>query len=95
MVLHGAGEPLREEDLPRPEPGDGELLLEVAACWVCRTDLHIVDGELREPKLPLVLGHQIVGTVVAGGERFGPGERVGVPWLGWTDGTCSYCRRGR
>ena len=95
MVLHGAGEPLREEDLPRPEPGDGELLLEVAACGVCRTDLHIVDGELREPKLPLVLGHQIVGTVVAGGERFGPGERVGVPWLGWTDGTCSYCRRGR
>jgi propanol-preferring alcohol dehydrogenase len=95
MVLHGAGEPLREEDLPRPEPGDGELVLEVAACGVCRTDLHIVDGELREPKLPLVLGHQIVGTVVAGGERFGPGERVGVPWLGWTDGTCSYCRRGR
>jgi alcohol dehydrogenase, propanol-preferring len=95
MVLHGAGEPLREEDLPRPEPGDGELLLEVAACGVCRTDLHIVDGELREPKLPLVLGHQIVGTVVAGGERFGPGERVGVPWLGWTDGTCSYCRGGR
>ncbi len=95
MVLHGAGEPLREEDLPRPEPGDGELLLEVAACGVCRTDLHIVDGELREPKLPLVLGHQIVGTVVAGGERFSPGERVGVPWLGWTDGTCSYCRGGR
>jgi alcohol dehydrogenase, propanol-preferring len=95
MVLHGAGEPLREEDLPRPEPGDGELLLEVAACGVCRTDLHIVDGELREPKLPLVLGHQIVGRVVAGGERFSPGERVGVPWLGWTDGTCSYCRGGR
>jgi propanol-preferring alcohol dehydrogenase len=91
MVLHRAGEPLREEQLPRPEPGDGELLLEVRACGVCRTDLHIVDGELPDPKLPLVLGHQIVATVVAGGERFGAGERVGVPWLGWTDGSCRYC----
>jgi alcohol dehydrogenase, propanol-preferring len=95
MVLQAAGEPLREEELPRPEPGDDEVLLEVRACGVCRTDLHIVDGELREPKLPLVLGHQIVGIVVAGGERFGPGERVGVPWLGWTDGSCRYCRAGR
>ena len=95
MVLHGAGEPLREEELPRPEPGDGELLLEVKACGVCRTDLHIVDGELPDPKLPLVLGHQIVATVVAGGERFGAGDRVGVPWLGWTDGSCRYCLDGR
>jgi propanol-preferring alcohol dehydrogenase len=95
MVLQAAGEPLREEELPRPEPGDGEVLLEVRACGVCRTDLHIVDGELREPKLPLVLGHQIVGIVVAGGERFGSGKRVGVPWLGWTDGSCRYCRAGR
>jgi alcohol dehydrogenase, propanol-preferring len=67
----------------------------VAACGVCRTDLHILDGELDRPKLPLVLGHQIVGRVVAGGERFGAGERVGVPWLGWTDGDCRYCRSGR
>ena len=95
MVLQAAGEPLREEELPRPKPSDGEVLLEVRACGVCRTDLHIVDGELREPKLPLVLGHQIVGIVVAGGERFGSGERVGVPWLGWTDGSCRYCRAGR
>ena len=71
------------------------MLLEVRACGVCRTDLHIVDGELREPRLPLVLGHQIVGIVVAGGERFGSGERVGVPWLGGTDGRCRYCLAGR
>jgi propanol-preferring alcohol dehydrogenase len=74
------------------------VLLSVAACGVCRTDLHIVDGELSEPKLPLVPGHQIVATVVGAGEgaeRFAPGERVGVPWLGWTDGSCRYCRGGR
>ena len=65
------------------------------ACGVCRTDLHIVDGELSEPKLPLVLGHQIVARVAGGGERFAPGQRVGVPWLGWTDGDCRYCRSGR
>ena len=76
-------------ELPEPEPGDGEVLLEVSCCGVCRTDLHIVDGELTEPKLPLVLGHQIVGRVV------GDGRRVGVPWLGWTDGTCRYCMSGR
>ena len=95
MVLDTAGSGLREAELPAPEPGRGELLLEVAACGVCRTDLHIVDGELTEPKLPLVPGHQIVARVSAGGERFAAGDRVGVPWLGWTDGDCRYCRTGR
>jgi propanol-preferring alcohol dehydrogenase len=95
MVLDKSRVPLREADLPAPKPGPGELLLEVAACGVCRTDLHIVDGELTEPKLPLVPGHQIVAHVSGGGERFAPGDRVGVPWLGWTDGTCRYCRSGR
>jgi alcohol dehydrogenase, propanol-preferring len=95
MVLDEARVPLREADLPAPDPGPGELLLEVAACGVCRTDLHIVDGELTEPKLPLVPGHQIVARVSEGGERFAPGDRVGVPWLGWTDGTCRFCRSGR
>jgi alcohol dehydrogenase, propanol-preferring len=95
MVLDTAGSALRAAELPVPEPGPGELLLEVAACGVCRTDLHIVDGELTEPKLPLVPGHQIVARVSAGGERFTAGERVGVPWLGWTDGDCHYCRSGR
>jgi alcohol dehydrogenase, propanol-preferring len=95
MVLDAAGTPLREADLRAPEPDPGELLLEVAACGVCRTDLHIVDGELTEPKLPLVPGHQIVARVSGGGERFAAGDRVGVPWLGWTDGTCRYCRSGR
>src|SRR5215203_5446999 len=95
MVLERQREPLRLADLPAPEPGPGEVLLEVAACGICRTDLHIVDGELSEPKLPLVPGHQIAARVVAGGERFAPGQRVGVPWLGWTDGTCRYCRSGR
>jgi propanol-preferring alcohol dehydrogenase len=71
------------------------VLLEIAACGICRTDLHIVDGALTEPKLPLVPGHQIVGRVAGGGERFTTGQRVGVPWLGWTDGTCRYCRSGR
>jgi propanol-preferring alcohol dehydrogenase len=71
------------------------VALEVVACGVCRTDLHIVDGELAEPKLPLVPGHQIVGRVMESGERFAPGQRVGVPWLGWTDGDCRYCRTGR
>jgi alcohol dehydrogenase, propanol-preferring len=95
MVLDTAGSALRAAELPVPEPGPGELLLEVAACGVCRTDLHIVDGELTEPKLPLVPGHQIVARVSAGGERFTAGDRVGVPWLGWTDGDCRYCRSGR
>jgi alcohol dehydrogenase, propanol-preferring len=95
MVLDAPRTPLHGADLPPPDPGRGEVLLEVAACGVCRTDLHVVDGELSEPKLPLVLGHQIVGRVVGDGERFSAGDRVGVPWLGWTDGDCRYCRSGR
>jgi propanol-preferring alcohol dehydrogenase len=88
MVLDSPGRQLRPADLPEPEPASSELLLRVLACGVCRTDLHIVDGELTRPKLPLVLGHQIVGEVV------GDGRRVGVPWLAWTDGECRYCRAG-
>ena len=98
MVLERPGQPLVLRDLPVPEPGPGHVLLRVHACGVCRTDLHIVDGELLDPKLPLVLGHQIVGEVVrvgAGATRFVPGQRVGVPWLGWTCGECKYCRSGR
>ncbi len=98
MVLETPGLPLRPMDLPQPRPGPGQLLIRVHACGVCRTDLHIVDGELPNPKLPLVPGHEIVGTVAARGEgahRFQPGDRVGVPWLGHTDGTCRYCRTGR
>ena len=91
MVLDAAQEPLRAAELPEPSAGEGQLALHVRACAVCRTDLHIVDGELTHPKLPLVLGHQIVGKVVAGGVRFAPGDRVGVPWLGWTDGECRFC----
>ena len=95
MVLDAPRTPLRAAELAAPEPGQGEVLLEVAACGVCRTDLHILDGELDRPKLPLVLGHQIVARVASDGERFHAGERVGVPWLGWTDGDCRYCRSGR
>jgi len=95
MVLRAPGRPLEPADLADPAPGDGEVLIRVSACGVCRTDLHIVDGELDEPKLPLVPGHQIVGTVVAGGERFDPGQRIGVPWLGETCGHCRFCRSGR
>jgi propanol-preferring alcohol dehydrogenase len=98
MLLDAAGQPLRPAELPLPEPGPQQLRLLVAACGVCRTDLHIVDGELTEPKLPLVLGHEIVGRVEALGAEvagFRLGDRVGVPWLGFTDGTCVYCRGGR
>src|SRR5215217_8769 len=95
MVLDAATRPLRASDIPEPEPGSGQLALDVTACGVCRTDLHIVDGELTEPRLPLVLGHQIVARVARGGERFASGQRVGVPWLGWTDGDCRYCRSHR
>jgi alcohol dehydrogenase, propanol-preferring len=95
MVLDAVRSPLRAAELAEPEPGPGQVLLEVAACGVCRTDLHILDGELDRPKLPLVLGHQIVARVASDGERFRAGERVGVPWLGWTDGDCRYCRSGR
>jgi propanol-preferring alcohol dehydrogenase len=98
MVLESVGAPLRATEWPLPEPGPGQVLLRVRACAVCRTDLHVVDGELPDPKLPLIPGHQIVGTVEGAGEgveRFAAGDRVGVPWLGYTDGTCRYCRAGR
>jgi propanol-preferring alcohol dehydrogenase len=95
MVLDAPGTELREAEVPRPEPGPGQVRVRVAACGVCRTDLHIRDGELPDPKLPLILGHQIVGTVVDGDPAFAEGTRVGVPWLGWTDGDCRYCRTGR
>ena len=98
MVLEKAGEPLTAVDLPQPQPGPNQILLKVLACGVCRTDLHICDGELDDPKLPLVLGHEIVGRVEAlgpGAKGFMIGERVGVPWLGYTDGTCRYCSEGR
>jgi alcohol dehydrogenase, propanol-preferring len=95
MVLTAPRAPLREVELPDPEPGPGQALLRVLACGVCRTDLHVVDGELTRPKLPLVPGHEIVAEVVASAGRFSPGDRVGVPWLGRTCGVCPYCRAGR
>ena len=95
VVLDRPGEPLRVADLPRPPLASGDVRIAVSACGVCRTDLHIRDGELAQPKLPLVLGHQVVGRVVEGGSRFAAGERVGVPWLAWTCGSCRYCRSGR
>jgi alcohol dehydrogenase, propanol-preferring len=98
MVLSAPGEPLVERELPDPAPGPGEILVQVRACGVCRTDLHVVDGELREAKLPLVPGHQIVGTVEALGEgvvAFSRGDRVGIPWLGRTCGICAFCTGGR
>jgi propanol-preferring alcohol dehydrogenase len=98
MVLTAPRQPLVDAEMPSPKPGPGQVLLEVKACAVCRTDLHIVDGELTEPKLPLIPGHQIVGVVAANGDgasRFALGDRVGVPWLGWTCGVCSYCCSGR
>lgn len=98
MILERPGQPLVLRELPIPEPGPGQVLLRVRACGVCRTDLHIVDGELPNPKLPLILGHQIVGEVVQkgpGAERYQIGQRVGVPWLGWTCGECRFCQSGR
>jgi alcohol dehydrogenase, propanol-preferring len=98
MLFTGVDRQLQEAELPQPSPGPGQVRLEVSACGICRTDLHIVDGELAEPKLPLVLGHQIVGRVRdvgVGVTRFSIGRRVGVPWLGWTCGRCRYCRSGR
>ncbi|HEY7610637.1 MAG TPA: zinc-dependent alcohol dehydrogenase family protein [Alphaproteobacteria bacterium] len=98
MLLERAGKTLARRRIARPEPGPGEILVAVHACGVCRTDLHVYDGELPHPKLPLVLGHEIVGTVAArgpGAERFAPGARVGIPWLGWTCGACRFCRSGR
>ena len=98
MVLEKAGEPLRLEERAVPEPAADQVLVRVKACGVCRTDLHVVDGELPDPKLPLVPGHEVVGTVAARGRdvaRFEEGERVGIPWLGWTCGTCRFCAAGR
>jgi propanol-preferring alcohol dehydrogenase len=98
MVFENPAQPLRLADVPIPQPGAGQVLLRVQACAVCRTDLHILDGELSQPKLPLILGHQIVGRVVQAGEcadTFTLGQRVGVPWLGGTDGACRYCLRGQ
>ncbi|MDP9306980.1 MAG: zinc-dependent alcohol dehydrogenase family protein [Actinomycetota bacterium] len=89
MLLDAPERALREAALPEPRPGPGQVLVQVHVCGVCRTDLHVADGELTHPKLPLVLGHQIVGTVV------GEDRRVGIPWLGWTDGECRYCRAGQ
>jgi len=95
MILEQPGKPLRLLDVPQPDPTPEQILIRVHACGVCRTDLHIIDGELSEPKLPLILGHEIVGTIERVGAQvrgFNVGDRVGVPWLGWTDGTCHYCR---
>lgn len=97
MLLETPGQPLRLTEVPTPQPRPGQVLLRVNACAVCRTDLHVIDGDLPNPKLPLILGHEIVGRVMArgpGAERFSLGQRVGVPWLGYTDGTCRYCQRG-
>jgi propanol-preferring alcohol dehydrogenase len=98
MVLERQQQPLQWKDVPVPQPRPDQVLIQVHVCGVCRTDLHILDGELTEPKLPLILGHQIVGTVVDVGEQvdqFRVGDRIGVPWLGYTDGTCRYCQRGQ
>src|SRR5881394_755230 len=98
MVLDKPRQPLQLRDIEKPRPAKSQLLVRTVTCAVCRTDLHVVDGELPDPKLPLVVGHQIVGTVAAlgeGAERHALGDRVGVPWLGATDGTCRYCTSGR
>src|SRR3954454_11631134 len=97
MILDAPRQPLHLTDLPIPPPGDGQVLLRVHACGICRTDLHIRDGELADPKLPLIPGHQIVGTITGrgpGATRLAEGERVGVPWLGGTAGTCTRCVAG-
>jgi alcohol dehydrogenase, propanol-preferring len=95
MVFEAPGRPLVAADLPRPDPAEGQALVRVLACGVCRTDLHLLDGEVDVPDPPRVLGHQIVGEVIDGAGTFEPGARVGVPWLGWTDGTCRFCASGR
>src|SRR5260370_15709957 len=95
QLLTAIGHPLVAAEVPAPLPGPGQVLIQVRACAVCRTDLHVVDGELPAPKLPLIPGHEIVGTIVERGaeaDRFEVGDRVGVPWLGWTCGVCEYCR---
>lgn len=97
MRMHRPGQPLAPEQRPVPVPGPGQVLLKVSACGVCRTDLHLIDGELPDPKLPIVPGHEIVGTVVTCGEgtHYAPGTRLGVPWLGYTCGTCEFCLSGQ
>jgi alcohol dehydrogenase, propanol-preferring len=98
MVLEQSRQSLRMVDLPKPKPAAGQVLVQVCACAVCRTDLHIIDGELARPKLPLVPGHEIIGVVAGlgeGVEHFKPGQRVGIPWLGWTCGECRFCRTER
>jgi propanol-preferring alcohol dehydrogenase len=98
MILDKPKQPLQLRDVPKPKPGRGQLLVRISTCAVCRTDLHVVDGELPQGKLPLILGHQIAGCVEEIGEEnseFAVGDRVGIPWLGWTDGECAYCRSGR
>ena len=98
MVVDNPGKPLRRAEVPAPCPGPGQLSIRVRACAVCRTDLHIVDGELTQPKLPLIPGHEVVGTIAelgVGIDRFKIGARVGVPWLGWTCGICSFCQNGQ
>ena len=98
MILEKPGQPLRAVDIPKPRPDANEVLVQVRACAVCRTDLHVVDGELPNPKLPLVPGHEIVGVVAEKGgrvERFKTGDRVGIPWMGWTCGECEFCRSER
>src|SRR2546428_1736919 len=98
MVLEKPKQPFQLRDVSKPKPARGQLLVRIATCAVCRTDLHVVDGELPDPKLPLIPGHQIVGHVERIGdavEGFAIGDRVGIPWLGWTDGDCPYCRSNR
>jgi propanol-preferring alcohol dehydrogenase len=98
MVLEEPGRPLQLREVAVPEPGADDVLIKVRACGVCRTDLHVFDGELADPKLPLILGHEIVGTVAGVGSQvtaFRKGERIGVPWLGYTCGRCRYCNRGQ
>ncbi|QQG37452.1 MAG: zinc-dependent alcohol dehydrogenase family protein [Micavibrio aeruginosavorus] len=98
MVLGSPGEPLRLQTLARPMPHAGQVLVKVSACAICHTDLHVVDGDLKHPKLPIIPGHEIVGHIAACGdnvEQFSEGDRIGIPWLGWTCGTCRYCRTGQ
>ncbi len=98
MLFQEVGEPLEAREIERPEPGPGQVLVQIDACAVCRTDLHVVDGDLKDPKLPLVPGHEIVGRVESlgeGVEGLAEGQQVGVPWLGWTCGQCRYCSDGR
>jgi propanol-preferring alcohol dehydrogenase len=98
MILEAQHQPLKLAEVPVPQPAQGQVLIKVHTCGVCRTDLHVLDGDLTEPRLPLILGHQIIGTVIQVGEgvdRFRLDQRIGVPWLGYTDGTCRYCLRGQ